>query len=69
MRGTMAALEDDLRGEGFSVCLNGCMVNLRYVTGMTRDSVLLGETSLPISRHRRREFKEDFLRYLGGDLS
>lgn len=68
-RGTMAALEEELRGEGFSVCLNGCMVNLRYVTGMTKDSVLVGETALPVSRHRRKEFKEDFLRYLGGDLS
>ena len=68
VRGTMAALEDELRGEGFSVCFNGCMVNLRYVTGITKDSVLLGEISLPVSRHRRKEFKEDFLKYLGGDL-
>lgn len=68
VRGTMAAVEEELRAEGFSVCLNGCMVNLRYVTGMTKDSVLLGEISLPVSRHRRREFKEDFMKYLGGDL-
>ena len=68
VRGTVAALEDELRGEGFSVCFNGCMVNLRYVTGITKNSVLLGEISLPVSRHRRKEFKEDFLKYLGGDL-
>lgn len=64
----MAALEDELRGEGFSMCLNGCMVNLRYVTGMTKDSVLMGESALPVSRHRRKEFKEDFPRCLGSEL-
>lgn len=69
VRGTMAALEGELRGEGFSMCLNGCMVNLRYVTGLTKDMVLLEETALPLSRHRRKEFREDFLRYLGGELS
>ena len=68
VRGTMAAVEAELRAEGFSMCLNGCMVNLRYITGMTKDSVLVGETALPVSRRRRKEFKEDFLRYLGGDL-
>lgn len=68
VRGAMAAVGEELRAEGFSICLNGCMVNLRYVTGMTKDSVLLGETALPVSRHRRKSFKEDFLRYLGGDL-
>lgn len=68
VRGTMAAMEDELRAEGFSMCFNGCMVNLRYVTGMTKDSVLVGAISLPVSRYRRREFKEDYLKYLGGSL-
>lgn len=68
VRGTLAALEVSLQGEGFSQCLSGCLVNLRYVTEIGKDEIWLGDTSLPISRHRKKEFKEDFLKYLGGDL-
>lgn len=68
VRGTMAALSDTLLGEGFSLCLSGCLVNLRYVTSIGKDTISVGETVLPVSRQRRKSFKEDFLKYLGGDL-
>ena len=68
VRGTMAALSDTLLSEGFSLCLSGCLVNLRYVTSIDRDTISVGETVLPVSRQRRKSFKEDFLKYLGGDL-
>lgn len=66
-RGTMTALEEKLREEGFSKCISGCLVNLRHVTKMIKDIVWLKDTPLPISRQRKKEFKEDFMRYLGGD--
>lgn len=66
-RGTMTALEEKLREEGFSKCISGCLVNLRYVTKMIKDTVWLKDMPLPISRQRKKEFKEDFMRYLGGD--
>lgn len=68
VRGTMSALEKELRGEGFSACLSGCLVNLRYVAQIEKDMVRLEGESLPVSRQRRKNFKEDFLKYLGGDL-
>lgn len=66
-RGTMTALEEKLREEGFSKCISGCLVNLRHVTKMIKDTVWLKDMPLPISRQRKKEFKEDFMRYLGGD--
>lgn len=66
-RGTMTALEEKLRGEGFSKCISGCLANLRHVTKMIKDTVWLKDMPLPISRQRKKEFKEDFMRYLGGD--
>lgn len=68
VRGTMTALSDTLLGEGFSLRLSGCLVNLRYVTSIGKDTISVGETVLPVSRQRRKGFKEDFLKYLGGDL-
>ena len=67
VRGTLITLEESLKGEGFSKCISGCLVSLRYVTKISKDMVWVEQTPLPISRHRSREFKEDFMRYLGGD--
>lgn len=66
-RGTMTALEEELREYGFSKSISGCLVNLKYVTKMIKDTVWIENTPLPISRQRKKEFKEDFMRYLGGD--
>ena len=68
VRGTISSLEKELRPEGFSQCLSGCMVNLRYIMELGKDTVQIGNDAvIPISRHRRKEFKEDYLKYLGGD--
>lgn len=68
MRGTMADLENKIQDEGFSKCINGCLVNFKYVSRISKDSVWIENTCLPISRQRKKKFKEDFMRYLGGDL-
>lgn len=66
IRGTIAQTEMLLSGEGFSKCISGCLVNLRYVTKITKDEVMLGDVRLPIGRQRKKEFREDFLRFSGG---
>lgn len=65
-RGTMGELEESLHKEGFSSCINGCLVNLKYVTKIEKDTVWVEDQPLPITRRRKKEFKEDFMRYLGG---
>lgn len=65
-RGAIVSLEEKLKTEGFSKCINGCLVNFRYVVKATKDTVWIGETPLPISRQRRKEFKRELLEYMGG---
>lgn len=66
VRGTMASVEEALNGESFSKCINGCLINLKYVTKAAKDIVWIDDIQLPISRQRRKEFKEDLMRYIGG---
>ena len=66
VRGTMKMTEDALKQEGFSKCINGCLVNMRHITTLGKDTVCLGQVTLPVSRQRKKAFKEDFMKYLGG---
>lgn len=66
VRGTLTSVESVLKPEGFSKCINGCLVNLKYVTKISKDLVLIGNTQLPLSRQRKKEFKEEFMKYIGG---
>ena len=68
-RGTMLDVEKELSQEGLSKCINGCLVNLKCVSKLEKDTIWIDEIQLPISRQRKKEFKEDFMRYLGGDFS
>lgn len=67
-RGSMADMEEKLAGTGFSKCISGCLVNLRYVTKMERDVVWIRDISLPVSRTQRKLFAKEFVDYLGGEL-
>lgn len=67
-RGSMAEMEERLAGAGFSKCISGCLVNLRYVTKMEKDVVWLGETAIPVARGQRKQLAKEFMEYLGGDL-
>lgn len=66
IRGTMVQTEKLLGGEGFSKCISGCLVNLRFVTKITKDEVLLGDVRLVMGRQRKKEFREDFMKFSGG---
>ena len=66
VRGTLVGLEKELQNEGFSKCINGCLVNLRYMSRFVKDTVWVGTTELPVSRNRKKEFRENFLKFLGG---
>lgn len=66
VRGTMTEVEKLMRKEGFSKCISGCMVNLKYVTKVSKDTVWIEEVQLPISRQRRKNFTDDLMKYMGG---
>lgn len=66
IRGTMSEIEEVMNQEGFSKCINGCLVNLKYVTKASKDSVWIEGVQLPISRQRQKEFKQNLMKYMGG---
>lgn len=66
IRGTMTEIESLMNEEGFSKCISGCLVNLKYVTKASKDTVWIEGVQLPISRQRRKEFKESLMKYMGG---
>ena len=52
---TLRHAEESL-GEGFARCNQCYLVNLRHVTGIRQDCVMVGEEPLRISRNRKKEF-------------
>lgn len=66
MRTTMAELEQRLAPLWFERSGVSFLVNLRCVTGVERDAVLLGEERVPLSRQKRKHFLEALARYIGG---
>ena len=68
VRRTMKAVNEKLKEEGFSQSIQGCLVNLRHVTKIENDTVWIGENDLPVSRQKKKEFKEYFMKYIGGEF-
>ena len=65
-RGSMSEMTARLEPSHFSRCTSGCLVNLKYVTRVGKDSIWLGDTCLPLARSQRKSFTTEFLSYLGG---
>lgn len=66
IRGSLQELEAQLSGMHFARNSNSYMVNLRNVTGLRKDSVLVPGHELPLSRSRRKEFLQALSDYMGG---
>lgn len=68
LRGTLQELEKLVDGLGFSRCSRSYLVNLRRVTGVEKDTVLVGEYALPMSRPRKKQFLQELSECLGAEL-
>ena len=66
LRGTMQQAEQQLERYHFVRCNHWYLVNLRHVTELRRDTVLVGETELEISRRNRKAFLTALTAYVGG---
>lgn len=64
--GTLSHFEQLLQGAHFARCSTRCLVNLKYVRGVQRDMVLVGDARLAITRGRRKEFLQALAQYKGG---
>lgn len=65
VRETLANAEKALLGYGFSRCHRGYTVNLRYVTDVVQNEVMIGDKMLIISRHKKKEFLSDLTEFWG----
>jgi DNA-binding LytR/AlgR family response regulator len=65
-RNTVQSAKAKLGEQSFAECISGCLVNLRYVERVGKDSVILENAELPVSRRMRKDFLNSFMKYAGG---
>ena len=65
-KASLSELENRLEGMSFKRCNNCYLVNLRYVSRVKKDDILVGEDWLKISRPRKKEFLQSLANYMGG---
>lgn len=63
--GTLSALEKRLEADHFSRCNSCYLVNLRHVSAIQKDSVIVGGTTLAVSRSRKKSFMKDLTEFVG----
>ena len=63
-RGSMQDMEEKLAGQPFFRCSHSYIINLRNVTGVRKETVMLPGVELPISRSKRKEFLQLFSDYM-----
>ena len=68
VRGALKTAEQELAGDGFLRCNHGYLVNLRHVTDVANDTVIVGGDALKISRHKKKEFISGLTESLGRKL-
>ena len=64
--GTLTALEERLAGNSFCRCNSCYLVNLRYVTDLRKDSVVVEGDELAVSRARKKPFLQALTEFVGG---
>lgn len=65
-KASLKELEKKLEGLSFKRCNNCYLVNLKYVSSVKKDEILVDGEWLKISRPRKKEFIEDLTNYMGG---
>lgn len=66
VRGTMQSAQQMLKAYSFVKCNYWYMVNLRHVTEVKKNTVVVGEYELEISRRNRTPFLKALTEYVGG---
>lgn len=68
LRMTISALEEQLPGRGFFRVHNACLVSLAHVRQINGLEVEVAGDTLPVSRHKKKEFIQALTDYLGEQL-
>ena len=67
-RGRLSDVLEKLDSERFVLCNRSFIVNLRYVSNISRDYLMIGNTRIPVSRSHRQELMQRFSSFLGDTL-
>ncbi|HHV09354.1 MAG TPA: response regulator transcription factor [Clostridiales bacterium] len=65
-QGTLKDVEKILTGEPFKRCNNCYLVNLKYVSGIMQNTVIVAGEALQMSRPKKKEFMQAVADYIGG---
>ena len=68
LNSTLRYFEQQLPEHSFFRCHQAFLVNMDYVSSIGKYDVEINGESLPVSRQRKKEFIQAFVRYLGGSL-
>lgn len=63
--GSLKEIEQQIHDDTFCLCNRCYLVNLRYVTGIEKNEVLLGGIRLAIGRYKKKTFLEALAKYNG----
>jgi DNA-binding LytR/AlgR family response regulator len=63
--GQLSKAEESLRGSNFTRCSNSYLVNLQHVMEIHNEHIVVGQTKVPVSRRRKKEFMKEFTNYIG----
>ena len=65
---SLKKLEKQLQNNWFFRCNSCYLVSLRHVEGITKNNVVIGEETLPISRGKKKPFMNALAEYIGGEF-
>ena len=68
VRGSIRSVEERLSAYDFARCSNSFLVNLRRVTELRGNDILVDGTSIPIGRTKRREFLARLTEFFGDSV-
>ena len=64
---SLSRLAQDMKQAGFARCHQAYLINLRYVTRYDRNTVFLGDETIPLSRTYYKDFVHALLEYCAGE--
>ncbi|MBR6029554.1 MAG: response regulator transcription factor [Clostridia bacterium] len=68
VRGRLSDVNEKLDPERFVLCNRSFIVNLRHVSNVTADHLLIGDTRISVSKSHRKELMKRFSSFLGDSL-
>lgn len=68
IKGKLADVETSLKNGPFFKCNRCYLVNVRAITAVEKDCVLIGDVRIEVSRSKRREMMQAVVSSMGGDI-